>query len=524
MVFGGESAAARFVVVLLSAATTPLVYLLARRLVSKRTGLVSRGGGRPTALIAAALHAVYPSFVAYSHYLFAETTFALCLIVALLVALATRDEREPTARRCGRGALAGLMTGLCFLIKPSGIFLMPVVPLWLCLRTRARRDGLRIAAAFVAAWLIPWGAWSATASIVEGRFVPNMANSGFALYLGNNPWIPSGIGTYSSAETQTRMTQPIEEVAATTGLCADDAARRLALAEIIGHPLRFAGRAARRVQEHWFPDNFLLQHLYRGYYPPLGPLWASLIGLVVVGCYLALVTLAARGLLVPGVVPRDLKLLWLGVVAALMMPSILVVSQPRYHMPSLVILLPFAALAITHLRLGLPRKREIAWIAGTVAFLLLLVEGVPTLIRHHTRPSGHYRAIFSPLLRAFDNELRYVDQIAFRRLDDSALGPLTFTLLDDDATFFHTGSAVAEWNTDNGRPIQGLVHSGGSPKPLRLRITAEGGEDQAVVIEPLTPEAWRGWRSTGLPGLEYRWDPTSQRVPTRAYFPSWPAR
>jgi 4-amino-4-deoxy-L-arabinose transferase-like glycosyltransferase len=467
-VFGGSVASARMVVVLLSAATTPLVFVLARRLASRRV-----------ALIAAGLHACYPTFVAYGHYLWSETSFNLFLVLALILALRARDAVSEAARlrSC---ALAGLTTGVCFLVKPAAIFLMPVIPIWLFLRTRARGEGARAAAAFVLVWLIPWGAWSLGASAVEGRFILTAANSGYALYRGNNPWMPPGLGSYQSQGMNQRMG---EAIAAATETPPDEAAKQLALTEIRSRPGRFVGRVLRRAQEYWFPDNFMLVHLYRGYYPPVSAGWGACVGVFVVACYLVLMTLIGRGLLTPGVVPRDLKALWLGLVLMMMLPALLVWGQSRYHVPSLVILLPFAALAIDHIRLRLPRNR---------------------------------------LDRIYGLDLHFVDQIAFHPAAGNAYQHATFTLMNEGAVFAHTGQAVATWDASRDPPaVQAIVYCDRDSAPLRVKVTVDGDEKQSVIVQPIAANAWRRWQPA-MAGLEYRWDPTNAHVPERVYFPSWP--
>jgi 4-amino-4-deoxy-L-arabinose transferase-like glycosyltransferase len=501
IVFGKSVASARLVVVLLSALTTPAIYLLTRQVAARRV-----------ALIAAGLHACYPTFVAYAHYLWAESAFSLCLVVTLLVALRSREAASDAVRlrRCG---LSGLLAGVCFLIKPSGLLLMPAVPIWLCARSRFARPSLRAAAVFVAAWLIPWSLWSATASNVEGRFIPTMSNSGYATYLGNNPWIPPGVGTYVTAETQGRMRGAIDALTEQTGMSDDRAARRLAREEIAGRPSRFAARVMRRAQEHWFPDSFPLQHLYRGYYPPISTALGAFIGLVVVTCYLALVALAARGLLAPRSMPRDLKLLWLGVVLLLMVPSLMVVSRTRYHVPSLVILLPFAAVAIDRMRRPLPRYRELTWLAGTGCFLVVCANGVPNWIQHHVQPSSRYADLVRPLARIYKPDIHFVDRIAFRLSDGAPGRRITLSLPGGDAIFEKTGERVATWDATEESPVvETLIQSSLASAPLRVEIALEGEPARSRIVDALAAEAWRRWRPTGVPGVDYCWEPTPYAI------------
>jgi 4-amino-4-deoxy-L-arabinose transferase-like glycosyltransferase len=498
-VFGDSAASARFIVVLLSAVTTPLVFVLARRLASRRVALITAG-----------LHAGYPTFVAYGHYLWSETTLILFLVLALILALRARDALSETARirSC---ALAGLATGLCFLVKPAAIL------------TRARVEGARAAAAFVLVWLIPWGAWSVSASVAEGRFIATAANSGFAMYRGNNPWMPPGVGSYQSPGLQQRMDEAIAAHAATNEMSPDDAARQLAVTEISSHPGRFVGRVVRRFQEYWFPDHFAMVHLYRGYYPPVSPWWGACFGVFVVVCYLVLMALIGRGLLIPGVIPRDVKALWLALVLMMMLPTILMWGMSRYHVPSLVILLPFAALAIDRIRLRLPRNREITWIAGCAAFLLVCANGVPNLVRHHIQPSSYYSAALRPLDRIYGLDLHFVDQVAFRPRAGSTHQQMTFTLLNEGAVFAHTGQAVATWDASRDPPAaQAFVFCDSDSSPLQVKVTVDGDEQHSVIIEPLAANAWRRWQPA-MADLDYRWDPTNAQVPEGVYFPSRPS-
>ena len=93
---------ARLVVLLLSALTTPLVFLVARRFTSRRG-----------ALCAAALHVVYPSFVAFGHLLWSETLFLFFLFATLWAfgRLVASDDAAPDPTGWKRALLAGLLLG-----------------------------------------------------------------------------------------------------------------------------------------------------------------------------------------------------------------------------------------------------------------------------------------------------------------------------------------------------------------------------------------------------------------------------
>ena len=101
--FGDRVSVARGGNVLLSAVTLGLIFLVARRLAGERAGLV-----------AAALAAAYPVFIAFSHYLLSETLYVFLLLAALATLLSGGS--RPTAVRAGA---AGLLFGTCALTREA---------------------------------------------------------------------------------------------------------------------------------------------------------------------------------------------------------------------------------------------------------------------------------------------------------------------------------------------------------------------------------------------------------------------
>ncbi|MHC4427221.1 MAG: hypothetical protein ACYS0D_01270, partial [Planctomycetota bacterium] len=248
-------------------------------------------------------------------------------------------------------------------------------------------------------------------------------------------------------------------------------------------------------------------------YPPVSTALGAVIGLVVVTCYLVLVALAARGLLAPRSTPRDLKLLWLGVVLLLMVPSLMVVSRTRYHVPSLVILLPFAAITIDRLRNPLPRYRELTWLAGTGCFLLVCANGVPNWIQHHVQPSSRYADLVRPLAHVYGPDVRFVDRIVFRLSEDAPGRRIALSLPGADALFEKTGGRVTTWNATEESPLmETLIQSTLASAPLRVEISQEGEPARSAIVDALAAEAWRRWHPTGVPGVEYRWEPTPYAI------------
>jgi hypothetical protein len=156
--FGPAPVVARIAQVLLSVATVALVY-----------GIARHAGGVRAGRIAGWLCAVYPSFVAYTHYFYTETLF-LFLLVAAVYALVRRreDNRLDLAR-------IGLLFGLCILTRSVVIWFLPVWAVWEWLRgrgARAREVACILAVALLV--VLPWTARNALKYrgllLVDGTF------------------------------------------------------------------------------------------------------------------------------------------------------------------------------------------------------------------------------------------------------------------------------------------------------------------------------------------------------------------
>jgi len=469
-------------------------------------------------VIAAVMHIVYPSFIAYSHYLWPESTYIFFLILALLCA-DSACRRDPPRQKIVYGASAGLLIAVCFLTKASGIFLMPVIPAWLVMVGRGRRPYVQAAAAFVLAWVIPWGTWSAVTSRAQGHFVPSSAGSGNALYTGNNPWIPPGIGTLATPEIAAKMRQPVRLTVATEGLDPDRAARALALREIGDHPGRFLTRVAYRFGEYWFCDSVAIAYLFRAYYPPMRPWVAGLLCSLVAMSFFSLVALIARGLLSEGDIPSSSKLLLLGMGFMLMLPSLLVVGQSRYHIPTLAIMLPAAGVAVVRIKRRLAYWQEATWAVGCVGFLILSVAGLPKLVNHHVRASCYYGSFVRFLGDAFGFDSYCASHISFRSGDLRRSTPFVVGQVSEDARFlFRKGDRVSKVARAD-RSVSAFVISSVAGLPLKLRVVAEG---QGKEIAPLRENAWRHWQAAGQAAIEYQWHPVSVQMPMSVYFPDWP--
>lgn len=143
-----------------------------------------RFGGRRTALLATALAALYPNFVAFSHYLWSETIYLL-LVLSGICLICSHLER-PALWKLG---LAGMAFGASALARVVGVAFPVLAAGWLAWRARDElRRSLRPLAApacLLAAVALPIAPWTASLNREGQPFAPITRTTWYYLYLGN---------------------------------------------------------------------------------------------------------------------------------------------------------------------------------------------------------------------------------------------------------------------------------------------------------------------------------------------------
>ncbi|HMQ32873.1 MAG TPA: glycosyltransferase family 39 protein, partial [Chloroflexaceae bacterium] len=181
----------RLVQAALSAATVPLVYLLAREVA--RGGGLDSGAGRRGALVAAALCALSYTLAANATELLTETLFLFGLAGALWLLL--RAGRLASWRLA---ALAGLGIGALCLVRSVALPLLPLGAAWLLVRAkrnaqsaarsgRSARSPFAPAVAFVAATLLVVLPWTARNYATYGGVILIDTTGAENLWLDNDP-------------------------------------------------------------------------------------------------------------------------------------------------------------------------------------------------------------------------------------------------------------------------------------------------------------------------------------------------
>ncbi|NNJ11807.1 phospholipid carrier-dependent glycosyltransferase [Chloroflexales bacterium ZM16-3] len=334
----------RLVQALISAATVPLVYLLARE-VARRSGVESRG----PALLAAALCALSYTLAANATELLTEALFLFGLTAALWLLL-----RAGRTGRLAEGALAGLIIGALCLLRSVALPLLPLGAVWLALNATGKRqkvkDWLRAAAPQVCLFtftccliLLPW---SARNYVAYGGLILIDTTGAENLWLDNDPAGREAVKAQLYAMGDDRLAR--QQLSMQRGVAA-----------ISGDPARFAAKAWGELKKLFaleFSDDLLARPAI---WVPQTEVWARLI--LGDGVWLVVLGAGGWGLGVggreSGVGSRSFWARILGVIASpagLLLPWALYVGlttvlfhvELRYRLPLYPALLPFAGLAL----------------------------------------------------------------------------------------------------------------------------------------------------------------------------------
>jgi 4-amino-4-deoxy-L-arabinose transferase-like glycosyltransferase len=399
-VFAGASpdpVAAKALQVCLSTATIAGVYALA-----------GASGSLRAARLAAALCALDPTLIAFSHYLFSETLF-----IALLVAAACALFAAPQPRSRRRTWAAGALFGLAILTRSVGLYFLVLWAAWEWLR--GRRQEAADAARVLAVALLVVLPWTARNAFKYHDFLLVDATLGrtayFAFgerffswdlgYAGSGPVRPlrdeCAVGLAPGApqlpparEIQARLHPTLfgltSESAAelpiwrTRRFATEDlaAGQRCELANALAfareHPTTVAGHVAHRFYALWGPNSYLLRSVFVGTYEggPLEratyPLWkAVVVALHVLAGAGALLALGRRRL--PPFVAWSA--LFVGYYTVVHM---LAVAYSRYRLPLMPFVFVAAALWLCEPRAPEGRARRLAVGGSLLGFVALCVH------------------------------------------------------------------------------------------------------------------------------------------------------
>jgi len=494
LLFGPEETVARAVVVLLSSITTPLVLALSLEL-----------SNRKAAVIAALAHTFYPSFVAYSHYLWSETTFILLLLSSIYCAIRLVDA-DAHRKALIYAVLCGSLLGLCGLTRAAVLPYLFAIPVWLALRMKGTRFGLMLSVVVAVSWFVVLLPWEVALALDTKSIVPISTGGSYNLYLGNNPWVPEGLGaSWGHAESKRLAENAIETYQSTHAVDYETAAWALAMKEIGQKPVTFLSRCIHRFRMLWSVDMFALRHLFRAVYPPLPPGILALLSVIVMVSYLLLASLALHGLIGADSLLRHRDLVLMLLLAGMAAPAV-TIGMSRLHMPLLAVSLPAAGCGVVSLGPRPLSARGLVTVSLKVVLIVGVLTSLPLVVTYHLAPSSYYLALVEQIDAVLASDALYMDSVSFKWEGSNASDHVAITILGEDYVFSTSQTDKYVWETSKDGEVLNLhVSTSTARSPLRIELSSQG-VDQTVVIEPIQASYWGKWRPSTLGGLMYRWD------------------
>ncbi len=357
---GRNATAVKFAQVLLGTLTVLVVYALGRAWFDARHGLIAAG-----------ICALYPNLIAFTHYLWSETLYALLLVSVLWW---TTRGAEPLSR--GAAVLAGVALGAAALTRSAILYFSPVLVLWLVWAHQPTRGrALARGALMLAACMLTILPWTLRNHRVHDGFVGIDTNGAYNVWRGNgtgffklrgNPNIPhyaapfDSVPLYPVGDRQARrLVREAKQALGSerpTDLQVVRYARTSAWRRIRDDPAAFLHRAVYKVVDVWNPTSFLLRHFSLNAYGEVsgavraGLSWAAVIG------YLLLMAFAAIG----GVGARRDPRVWLVLLLALFTTGVSAVAfgLTRFRLPLMPLFSVLAAhgVVLASERLGPSRR------------------------------------------------------------------------------------------------------------------------------------------------------------------------
>jgi 4-amino-4-deoxy-L-arabinose transferase-like glycosyltransferase len=207
-----------------------------------------------TALIAAAIAAVYPEAIALGAFVLSEAPFTPLMMLNLICwTLAWRGSR--TSSRAGWSLAAGVAAGLATLMRPSWLLFLPFATVIGFIAFSGRRKQAIIAAVMLAGLALTMLPWWIRNYRIAGRFVPTTLQVGASLYDGLSPHATGASDMRFVGQFVTEQREADAQPGAdTAGLFEDRLDRRLRTAAIEWarqHPQRVLELAIKKFARMW---------------------------------------------------------------------------------------------------------------------------------------------------------------------------------------------------------------------------------------------------------------------------------
>jgi hypothetical protein len=193
-------------------------------------------------------------------------------------------------------------------------------------------------------------------------------------------------------------------------------------------------------------------------------------------------------------------------------PPVLVASGPRYALPIIVFLLPFAGNGAVNLG-GI---KKVGARSGIALLLSMVIALNALLLPKIPYPSSYYANLINKYDSIRNTKTEYVDYIQFQA-DETKLNDKLSISLSSPYKIFPLQTETYCWKIKTKNQTLALdIYSVNPKEPLILNITSEN-INKTVKFNPLTAAAWNKWKNTGINGIKYRWDGAGYPYQNKAY-------
>ncbi len=319
------------------------------------------------ALVAVAIAAIDPTLIAYCHYLWSETLFAVLVTAGLLtVVLARRRDSAALA------VVAGAIFGAATLTREIGLPIAAACALWWWWTSPApRRRSFLLASGMLAATVVAVLPWTARNYRMFGRVVPvatvSWAAAGEGNSLESHEWYRFGGDALQDYKSRYfTIADEMERL---------DFARSHTWERIRAEqPSWILKKSVLGVGRLFAPDSFLLRKLRMEAYDSPAPVIARFWLVATVAVYVPVIVLATLGIAACRGARLGLPLLVLGTACAL---HVFAIAHTRYRLPWMPLLIAYASFAAVDRDAVREALRGGRWLGPTLALLFFAAVCVP---------------------------------------------------------------------------------------------------------------------------------------------------
>jgi 4-amino-4-deoxy-L-arabinose transferase-like glycosyltransferase len=352
--------AVRFVQILLSLATTGLVFLLGRRAFNPAVGRYAAG-----------LVWMYPTLIFFNFTILTETLFTLLLV--LFVLLLVKLVEEPTT---GLAAAVGLALGFAALAR-SVMWPLPfaLCPLLLFLLKGPVRTRVALSALVLAGYCVPVVPWAVRNTRVQGTITIIDSMDFQHLRFGNQENTPdermwAGAHTTGGADDLPPKVTLAPGQRLSDGL-KDHQALRDAVGFVTAHPWTTIRRSLIKFSDLWGLEREFVGGIEWGIYDL--PSWFALVASVLIGGAYAVAALMGAAGIWLAAPERRVQIAMLLPVLSITAAHTLAFGHSRYHIPLMPLFILYGtALASMAGRVSWRQYRPALIAGATIAVVVLL--------------------------------------------------------------------------------------------------------------------------------------------------------